>query len=172
MSKDLHLSSDQYSLSLVLFFIPYIIFQIPSILALSKTRPSVYLPIIMILWGVLTCLMAVVQNNRALYAVRFVTGALEAGFAPGVNLLLSTWYKKDEQAKRFSIFYSAAVLSGALGGIVAGAITGSLDGARGIAGWRWLFVCQICRRVGELSIICKRLMVHRLSKVQELLPVR
>jgi MFS family permease len=140
MMKDLHLSSGEYSLAIIIFFIPYILFEIPSNLILSKTRPSVYLPTIMILWGAVACCMGAVKNVHGLLAVRFVLGLLEAGFAPGVSLVLSSWYKRAEQAKRFSAFYSAAVLSGALGGIIAGAITGSLDGARGIAGWRWLFV--------------------------------
>lgn len=140
MMTDLHLSSGEYSLAIIIFFIPYILFEVPSNLILSKTRPSVYLPAIMILWGAVACCMGAVRSVHSLLAVRFVLGILEAGFPVGVSLLLSSWYKKAEQAKRFSIFYSAAVLSGAFGGIIAGAITGSLDGAHGIAGWRWLFV--------------------------------
>ena len=140
MMKDLHLSSGQYSTVIIIFFISYIIFEVPSNLILSKTRPSIYLPTIMILWGVVACCEAAVNSFGSLLAVRFFLGVLEAGFAPGVSLLISSWYKKDEQAKRFSVFYSAAVLSGAFGGIIAGAITDSLDGSHGIAGWRWLFV--------------------------------
>ncbi|GAM85963.1 hypothetical protein ANO11243_039730 [Dothideomycetidae sp. 11243] len=96
----------------------------------------------MILWGGVTCCMAAVKTHQGLLGVRFVIGTIEAGFAPGVSLLLSSWYKRDEQAKRFALFYSAAVLSGAFGGIVAGAVTGSLDGARGLAGWQWLFIVE------------------------------
>jgi MFS family permease len=134
MMKDLHLSSDEYSLAIIIFFISYILFEIPSNLILSKTRPSLYLPAMMTLWGAVACCMAAVKNVQSLLALRFVLGLLEAGFPPGVSLLLSSWYKKGEQAKRFSIFYSAAVLSGAFGGIIAGAITGGLDGVHGIAG--------------------------------------
>lgn len=140
---DLQLSSNEYSLALVIFFISYIIFEIPSNLILARTRPSIYVPAIMVLWGAVTCCMGAVKSYGALLGVRFVIGLLEAGFAPGIMLILSSWYKKDEQAKRFTIFYSAAVLSGAFGGIIAGAITSSLDGSLGIAGWRWLFVCCI-----------------------------
>jgi MFS family permease len=67
--------------------------------------------------------MGAVTSAGTLYAARILLGSFEAGFAPGVMLILSSWYKPAEQAKRFSIFYSAAVLSGAFGGIVAGAIT-------------------------------------------------
>ncbi|KAJ5088087.1 hypothetical protein N7456_011703 [Penicillium angulare] len=142
MDQDLGLSSDQYSLALVVFFISYIIFEIPSNLLLSRTRPSIFLPIIMVSWGVVTCLMSLVQTPGALYAVRVVVGLFESGFAPGVLLLLSSWYRPAEQARRFSLFYSAAVLSGAFGAVVAGAIMDSLDGAYGIAGWRWLFIVE------------------------------
>lgn len=140
MNDDLHLSSTDYSMALVIFFISYVIFEIPSNMILAKTRPSMYIPGIMLLWGVVTCSMASAKDYSHLLAIRFLLGVLEAGFAPGIMLILSCWYRKGEQAKRFAIFYSAAVLSGAFGGIVAGAITGSLDGAHGIRGWRWLFV--------------------------------
>ena len=140
MSADLNLSSNEYSLALVVFFISYIIFEIPSNLIIAKTRPSIYLCSVMAIWGVITCCMAAVKSSGSLMAVRFVLGILEAAFAPGVSLMLGCWYKKSEQSRRFGVFYSAAVLSGAFGGIVSGAITGNLDGAHGIAGWRWLFV--------------------------------
>jgi len=142
MTDDLHMTSGQYSLSLVVFFISYVIFEIPSNLILSRTRPSIFLPVIMILWGTATCCMAAVSNYKHLIALRFIVGILEAGFAPGILLILSSWYKKNEQSKRFAVYISAAVLSGAFGGILAGAITGGLDGSHGLEGWRWLFVSQ------------------------------
>lgn len=142
MTADLHMTSGQYSLSLVVFFISYVIFEIPSNLILSKTRPSVFIPIIMVLWGIVTCCMAVVDSYKQLIALRLIVGMLEAGFAPGILLLLSSWYKRNEQSKRFAVYISAAVLSGAFGGILAGAITGGLDGVHGLEGWRWLFVSE------------------------------
>jgi len=140
MTDDLKMTSGQYSLSLVVFFISYVVFEVPSNLVLSKTRPSVFFPIIMILWGAATCCMAAISSYKHLIALRSIVGILEAGFAPGILLNLSSWYKKNEQSKRFAVYISAAVLSGAFGGILAGAITGGLDGAHGLEGWRWLFV--------------------------------
>lgn len=134
------MDSNQYSISLVVFFVSYVLFEVPSNLILSKTRPSVYLPIIMFLWGCVTCCMAAVTKYEHLVALRFIIGILEAGFAPGILLILSSWYKKNEQSRRYAVFISAAVLSGAFGGLIAGGITGSLNGAHGLAGWRWLFV--------------------------------
>lgn len=68
--------------------------------------------------------MAVINTYGQLVALRTLVGVLEAGFAPGILLILSSWYKKEEQSKRFAVYISAAVLSGAFGGIIAGAITG------------------------------------------------
>lgn len=79
----------------------------------------------------MTCCMALVKSYHQLIALRLLVGALESCFAPGVLLLFSSWYKKNEQSKRFAVYISAAVLSGAFGGILAGAITGGLDGVYG-----------------------------------------
>lgn len=86
--------------------------------------------------------MGWVKNYKDLIAFRVVIGCLEAGFAPGVLLLLSSWYKKAEQSKRFAVYISAAILSGAFGGLIAGAIEGGLDGKYGLEGWRWLFIVE------------------------------
>jgi MFS family permease len=142
MDVDLGLTSNQYSVTLVVFFVTYVVFEVPSNMILAKTKPSIYLPIIMTLWGAVTCCMALAHSYHALIALRLIVGVLEAGFAPGILLILSSWYKKDEQSKRFAVYISAAVLSGAFGGVLAGAITGGLDGVRGLEGWRWLFVSR------------------------------
>ena len=86
--------------------------------------------------------MAAVKSYRGLVALRFIVGVFEAGFAPGILLILSSWYKPDEQSKRFAVYISAAGLSGAFGGLLAGAITDGLEGAHGIEGWRWLFIVE------------------------------
>lgn len=72
--------------------------------------------------------MSQVQTYNQLVALRIIVGVFEAGFAPGILLIISSWYKKNEQSKRFAVYISAAVLSGAFGGILAGAITDSMDG--------------------------------------------
>lgn len=86
--------------------------------------------------------MAVVKNYKHLVVLRIFVGVFEAGFAPAMLLLMSSWYRREEQSKRFGIYISAAILSGAFGGLLAGAITGGLDGAAGYEGWRWLFIVE------------------------------
>jgi MFS family permease len=86
--------------------------------------------------------MAVVQDFKHLVVLRILVGVFEAGFAPGILLIISSWYKKEEQSKRFGVYMSAAILSGAFGGLLAGAITGGMDGTGGLRGWRWLFIVE------------------------------
>jgi MFS family permease len=95
---------------------------------LARTKPSIFLPVIMFLWGCATIGMAFIQSYEALVGLRALVGLLESGFAPGMLLLLSSWYKPEEQARRFGLYISAAILSGAFGGLIAGAITSGLDG--------------------------------------------
>ena len=102
----------------------------------------------MITWGTLTCLMAVVTNFTHLVVLRVIIGCVEAGFAPGVLLVLSSWYKRTEQSKRFGVYISAAVLSGAFGGLIAAGIVHGLEGAHGIRGWRWLFIIEGAATIG------------------------
>lgn len=109
---------------------------------LARTKPSIFLPTIMFLWGCVTIAMGWMPNYQTLVGLRVVIGVLEAGFAPGVLLILSAWYTPNEQSKRFGVYISAAILSGAFGGLIAGAIDSNLDGAHGIAGWRWLFIVE------------------------------
>lgn len=140
LEADFNLTSDQYSICLLVFFISYVIFEIPSNLLIARIRPSVYLSVLCVLWGGVAALMGVCRNWQQLAAVRFCLGILEAGFAPGVAFYLSSWYKKNELATRFSIYYTATAVSGAFSGLLAGVITQYLNGARGLAGWQWLFI--------------------------------
>lgn len=102
----------------------------------------------MVIWGILTCIMAVVQSYEHLIILRIFVGVLESGFAPGILLIISSWYKRNEQSRRFAVFMSAAILSGAFGGLLAGAITGGLEGVHGLRGWRWLFIVEGVATIG------------------------
>ncbi|KAM3515646.1 hypothetical protein MY11210_000824 [Beauveria gryllotalpidicola] len=142
MQHDLRLTDDGYAWVLSIFFFGYLLCEVPSNMMLSRSRPSVFLPTTMLVWGALSACMAASPSYGALLGFRFVLGCVESGFFPGVLYVLSCWYTKAELGKRFAVFYTAAVSSGAVGGILAGAITANLHGARGIAGWRWLFIIE------------------------------
>jgi MFS family permease len=102
----------------------------------------------MIVWGALTCLMGAIQDFKHLVVLRVIIGCIEAGFAPGVLLVLSSWYKRTEQSRRFGVYISAAILSGAFGGLLAAVIVKNLEGVHGIRGWRWLFIVEGAATIG------------------------
>ncbi|KAJ5724231.1 hypothetical protein N7488_002266 [Penicillium malachiteum] len=131
MDTALKLTSNQYSVALVVYFVGYVVFEVPSNLVLGRTRPSIFLPSIMIIWGVLTCLMSVIKSYAHLVVLRILVGSVEAGFAPGD-----------------CSFFRPAVLSGTFGSLIAAGIMDGLDGAHGIEGWRWLFIVEGAATIG------------------------
>ncbi|KAH9880381.1 hypothetical protein IAQ61_000672 [Plenodomus lingam] len=142
MEDDLSLTDSQYSLAINMFQVSFITCSVPSNMILARVRPSIYIPTIMFLWGIVVAAMAAIKKPSHLWGLRVALGALEAGFAPAVFQIFSTWYRKSEQSKRFMVFWSAGILGNAFGGILAGTVTGGLDGAHGIPGWRWLFLVE------------------------------
>lgn len=142
MEKSLRLTDTQYSIILLIFFVSYVVFEVPANMLLSRVRPSVFLACLCLVWGGIAASMGAVQSWQALAGVRFALGIIEAGFAPGVAFFLSSWYKQHELAKRFSVYYTATAVSGAFSGLLAGVITDNLDGARGLDGWRWLLIIE------------------------------
>lgn len=91
LEDDFGFTSTQYSVVVLIFFVSYLIFEIPSNMILHRVRPSLYLPGIAILWGTIATCMGAVQNTNQLVALRFLLGAAEAGFAPGLTFYLSSW---------------------------------------------------------------------------------
>ncbi|KAI6085883.1 major facilitator superfamily domain-containing protein [Hypoxylon rubiginosum] len=142
MSADLGLTDSNYSMLISIFFIGYLILEVPSNILLSKCRPSLYLAGIMAVWGALVAGMSQVKNYHGILIFRFFLGMIEAGFMPGVMFLMSCWYTKSELGKRFSIFFTALCISGAVSGLLSGAIISGLEGAKGMEGWRWLFLIE------------------------------
>jgi MFS family permease len=142
MEDALNLSDTEYSLAINLFQVSYIVFSVPSGMILTRIRPSIYVPTIMFLWGIVVAAKAAITTPAQLWGLRFALGALETGFPPTVFHIFGMWYKKSEQTKRFLVFWLAGILGSAFGGILAGAITSGLDGAHGIPGWRWLFLIE------------------------------
>ncbi|RSH80115.1 hypothetical protein EHS25_007317 [Saitozyma podzolica] len=142
MQADLKLSSSDYSLVLSIFFVGYLLNEVPCNMILSRTRPSLFLPTIMFCWGAMSIGAKGVNSLGGMVAFRFFLGIIEAGFFPGVMLLLSCWYKPAELSKRVAFFYTASLMSGAFGGLLAGGIITGLEGVAGTRGWkcttRWL----------------------------------
>jgi MFS family permease len=137
MSTELGLEGHEYNNALVIFFAPYIFFEIPSNILLKKFKPHVWLSACMFLFGLTTTLQGVVTNYSGLLATRFFLGVFESGMFPGCFYLLSSWYLRTEAQRRYSFFFSSTTLAGAFAGLLAAAI-GKMDGIAGYNGWRWV----------------------------------
>ncbi|KAL0573731.1 hypothetical protein V5O48_008227 [Marasmius crinis-equi] len=134
-------AGNQYLTSLTLYFIGYVLFEIPCNVILKLTTPKVWLPTLTLLWGVVATLMGLTQNMAGFFAVRFFLGVAESGLFPGVVYYLSMWYKREERVYRVALFFSAASLAGAFGGILAFGI-GKMAGVADLKGWRWIFIIE------------------------------
>ncbi|KAK5658640.1 hypothetical protein OQA88_2033 [Cercophora sp. LCS_1] len=142
LTADLSLSSTQFSLAIICYYFGYIAW-LPCAMAIAvRTRPSLYLPAIVLLWGVVTASISAVKTYPQLLVLRVLIGILEAGLTPGVSFILSCWYPPTELGKRTSTFLTSAQVGGAFGGLIAGGVMSNLEGARGIRGWRWLFIVE------------------------------
>ena len=141
LQKDLKLTGTQYNTALTMFFIPYILFEIPSNIILKRLKPHVWLSLCMFFFGLITILQGLVHNWSGLLATRFFLGLAETGMFPGSFYLIGMWYKRSEAQKRYSFFFGSTSLAGAFGGLLASAI-GKMNGMRGYLGWRWIFICE------------------------------
>ncbi|GLA37031.1 hypothetical protein AnigIFM63309_003531 [Aspergillus niger] len=153
LQGDLHMTNSQYNDSLTIFFVSYAIFEPITNVLLKRWRPSVFIPIIMVVWGICMTCMGLVHNFSGIMAVRWFLGLAEAGLFPGVGYFLSCWYKRSEFGVRMAIFFSAAALAGSFGGLLAAAIA-LMDGIGGKAGWSWIFILEglLTIVIGVLSV--------------------
>lgn len=139
LATDLHMTGDQYLTGLTLYFIGYVLFEVPCNIILKRTTPRLWLPTLTFVWGVVATLNGVVQNLAGFLTIRFFLGVAESGLFPGVVFYLSMWYKRTERTYRIALFFSAAALAGAFGGALAWGIA-HMKGVAGLDGWRWIFI--------------------------------
>lgn len=138
--SELHLNEAIFGMITSVFFFGYIAFEIPSNLLLLRIGAPATLARIMVLWGAVIVSMMFAQNETWLYIQRFLLGAFEAGFFPGVLLYLSFWFPNHRRGRATSLFLVGIPLSGLVGGVISGAVMEGMDGMLGIRGWRWLFL--------------------------------
>src|SRR5258708_40360554 len=124
-----------YGLGAGMFFAGYFFFQVPSNLALQRVGARRWIALLMMVWGVISASMVLVSGPRSFYLLRFLLGAAEAGFFPGVILYLKNWFPARARARTVARFMTAAPLSGVVGGPLSGALLG-LHLTRGLAGWQ------------------------------------
>jgi MFS family permease len=141
MQRELHYSNTVYGTGAGIFFIGSALFDLPSNLMLARVGAKVWIARIMISWGVISTCMMFVRSPESFYILRFLLGACEAGFFPGMIFYLTYWYPSHERARAVAKFMTATSLAGVVGGPLSSMLL-RLDGVKGLAGWQWLFLSE------------------------------
>ncbi|KIA75792.1 hypothetical protein HK57_00406 [Aspergillus ustus] len=148
LEADLRMTGNDYNIANMMFFIPYILCEVPANSLLIKFhRPSTWIGIIVTAWGIVMTCSGFSQNFGGLVGCRVLLGVFEAGFFPGAVYILSQWYPPRMTQFRMSLLYCAAAMSGAFSGLLAAAIA-KMSGLGGYNGWRWIFILE-----GALTVL-------------------
>lgn len=142
MSSDLGFSDTVYGLGAGLFFVGYILFEVPSNTILHRVGAKRWIARIMISWAIISGAMALVTNPTVFYVLRFLLGVAEAGFIPGILYYLTLWYPAHRRGRVFAYFLAAIPVASIVGGPLSGWIIESMDGLLGHSGWRWMFAIE------------------------------
>src|SRR5215468_4842851 len=140
MSADLGFSDSVFGLGVGVFYISYVLFEIPGALLVERWSARKVIARILVTWGIVTVLVALVHTPGQFYAARFLLGAAEAGFFPGVLVYLTHWFRYEDRAKAAALFMAAIPVANVIGSPLAGLILNVHWG--GWPGWRWLFVLE------------------------------
>jgi ACS family tartrate transporter-like MFS transporter len=141
MNKDVGLSASVFGLGGGLFFIAYVLCEVPSNLAMEKVGARLWIARIMITWGIISGMMAFVVGPWSFYLIRVLLGAAEAGFFPGIILYLTYWFPSEYRGRIVAVFMVAIPLSSFLGSPISAALL-QTDGMMGMRGWQWLFILE------------------------------
>jgi ACS family tartrate transporter-like MFS transporter len=141
MNRDLKFSDTVYGLGAGIFFLSYTLLEVPSNLMGARFGARVWIARIMLTWGVLSSAMIFVSSPASFYVIRFLLGAAEAGFFPGVILYLTHWFPQRERARAVGLFMTATAMAGVIGAPISSALL-RLDGTWGLQGWQWLFLIE------------------------------
>lgn len=147
LPQELGLTGQQPNIALAVFFVPYIIFEIPSNILMKRFTPHVWLSSCILGFGIVMLAQGFIRNYSGLLATRFFLGLFEAGIFPGSFYLISFWYRRQESQKRFTVYFCSVIFASAFGGLLASAIQ-KMDGMRGLSNWRWIFILE-----GTLTIL-------------------
>ncbi|WP_406151005.1 MFS transporter [Streptomyces sp. NBC_01012] len=142
LERDLGFDSAVYGLGVTLFFVGFILFEVPSSALLARLGARRTLVRIMVSWGVVTVGTSLVHNEITFYIARFLLGVAEAGFFPGALYFLSRWFPSARRTRMTAVFFAGVPVSGVLGSLMSGGIMKAFDGGTGIADWQWLFIIE------------------------------
>lgn len=170
MNAELGLTAMMYGFGAGLFYLTYIIFEVPSNIILDRVGARRWIARIMVSWGIVACGMAFIQNASQLYVMRLLLGAAEAGFTPGVIYYISRWFPASHRARAMSRFYIAATLASVIGLPLSGALL-KMDGIGGFSGWRWLYFIEGIPAI-LLGLVVLRYLPDRPSEARWLDPAQ
>ncbi|KAJ5947398.1 hypothetical protein N7466_000413 [Penicillium verhagenii] len=142
LPETLGISDTQYNTCLMIFYVGYILTQLPSNLIITKVKPSIYIGVTTAAWGIVSMCQAFTHNFAGLFMCRFVLGLVEGPFLPGVFFLMSCWYKRSELPPRIALLYGANMLATAFGGLIAAGIVARMQDKMGRPAWEWLFIIE------------------------------
>lgn len=142
MQDDLGLSQATFDLGYGMFYVGYILFEVPSNLLMRRIGARIWIARIMITWGLVSAATMFARDLWSFYALRILLGIAEAGFFPGIILYLTYWFPDRERAKMTAFFMLAIGVSNVLGNPVSGWIMDHFDGVNGWHGWQWLFLLE------------------------------
>lgn len=142
MNRDLGLTATMFGIANTIFYVGYFLFEIPSNLMLARFGARVWIPRIMITWGIASTATMFAATPAGLYLIRFLVGVAEAGFLPGILLYLTYWFPQSHRARANAVFMLAMPVTIAFGASISGLILQWGDGFLGMAGWRWLFLIE------------------------------
>ncbi|MDR5746540.1 MFS transporter [Caballeronia sp. LZ029] len=141
MKTDLGFTSSMLGFGAGIFFWGYFMFEVPSNIVLHKVGARLWIARVMVTWGIISAMMAFVQGPTSFYVIRFLLGAAEAGFFPGIILYLSYWFPARHRAGVTAFFMAAAPISTALGSPLSAALL-EMNGVMGLRGWQWMFILE------------------------------
>ena len=147
MNRDLHFSETAYGIGASIFFVGYILFEVPSNLILVRVGARRWIARIMISWGLVAMAMMFIRTPIHFYALRVLLGVTEAGFFPGIIYFLGQWFPAAQQARTIARFMIGMALAGSIGNPLSGWLLG-FNGYLGLRGWQWVFLVE-----GLLSVL-------------------
>lgn len=142
MLDDLGMDEGAFAFGAGVFYLGYVLFEVPSNLILRRVGARRWIARIMVTWGLITCAMMIVTAPWGFYVLRVLLGFAEAGFFPGIILYLTYWFTSRERAWAVSCFMAASPINGILGGPLSGAIMQFMHEVGGLSGWQWLFLLE------------------------------
>jgi ACS family tartrate transporter-like MFS transporter len=142
MNGDLGFSASAFGFGAGIFFLGYVLCELPSNLMLARVGARLWIARILITWGILSALTAFVWNPASFYVVRILLGAAEAGFFPGMIFYLTLWFPRAYRGSMFASFNVAVPLASVIGAPLSGLIVENLGGVAGLHGWQWMFLLE------------------------------